>query len=74
MYKADGFDEAIVGSWVDDDGMDRIIYSFEKCVKVIMLRDNLTLDEAREHMYFNVVPSSQFVGAPIFAHAWEFED
>jgi hypothetical protein len=71
MSKADGFDDALLGVWWDDNGQRRLVYSFDKCVAILKRRDGCTSDEAVEHMCFNVVGSAQFPGAPIFIDRFE---
>ena len=62
---ADGFDEAIIGY---DATSFCCIYDYDKCLKVLMERDDMTYPEAHEFMEFNVV--SAYVGdfTPIFIH------
>jgi hypothetical protein len=62
---ADGFDHAIVG--YDANGF-CAVYDYDKCLKVLMERDDMTYPEAHEYMEFNVV--SAYVGdsTPIFIH------
>ncbi len=53
---ADGFDDAIIG--VDESTM-RVIYSVSKSIEILM-KDNMTYEEANEYFYFNV--SGSYVG------------
>lgn len=52
IVKADGFDDAIIG--VDETSM-RLIYSIQKCINI--LKNNMTEEEATEHLDFNVINS-----------------
>ena len=63
---ADGFDDAIIG--YDAIGF-RVVYDYDKCLKVLMLWENMSHAEAHEYMEFNVVNS--FVGdfTPLFLHS-----
>ena len=65
---ADGFDEAIIG--YEATGA-CAVYDYNKCLKVLMERDDMTYPEAHEHMEFNVV--SAYVGdfTPSFVHIYE---
>jgi hypothetical protein len=61
MLKMDGLDEAIVGSadvWVPNGSgamtVEKLIYSGEKIVKVLMERDGMTKEEAYEFVDFNI--------------------
>ena len=62
---ADGFDEAIIG--YEATGA-CAVYDYNKCLKVLMERDDMTFPTAHEYMEFNVVGS--YVGdfTPIFIH------
>ena len=63
---ADGFDGAIIG--YDAIGC-CAVYDYDKCLKVLMERDDrMNFPEAHEFMEFNVV--SAYVGdfTPIFIH------
>ena len=67
---ADGFDDALVGvtnSWGPGNSrVYRAVYDIEKCLTILIERDGLTMEEAAEHMEFNVIGA--FVGArtPVF--------
>lgn len=50
FYKADGFDNAIIG--VEDNSM-RLVYSINKCIR-ILVEEGMEVDEAVEYFYFNV--------------------
>jgi hypothetical protein len=62
---ADGFDEAIMG--YDADGY-RVVYDYDKCMKILQERDGMTPSESHEFMEFNVVGA--YVGdfTPLFIH------
>ena len=62
---ADGFDSAIIGY---DASSYSVVYDYDKCLKVLMERDDMTFPAAHEYMEFNVVGS--YVGdfTPIFIH------
>ena len=51
FLKADGFDEAVIG--VDERSM-RLIYSVTKCLEILMVNDEMSLEEAVEYFDFNV--------------------
>jgi len=64
ILTADGFEEAFIGCCARTN---RAIYSYEKCLDVLMDGDSeLTRDDAIEHMEFNVVGSYMGEGTPIF--------
>lgn len=62
---ADGFDDAIIGF---DASGGNVIYDYNKCLKILMERDNMDYTDAHEYMEFNVV--SAYVGdlTPYFMH------
>ena len=64
---ADGFDNALMG--YDATGA-CAVYDYDKCMTVLIERDEMTYDEAHEFMEFNVV--SAYVGdfTPIFIHTF----
>jgi len=63
---ADGFDDAIIGF---DAAGGCAVYDYNKCLKVLCDRDEMSREEAHEYMEFNVVGA--YVGdfTPIFVHS-----
>lgn len=59
---ADGLDDAIIG--ITTRGI--VVYSFDKCIEILMNRDDMGPDEAIEYFYFNI--ECAYVGekTPIF--------
>ena len=55
MIKADGFDEAIIGVGHQKGSDKFIVYSFEKCIDILMERDGMNQDEAVDFMEHNVL-------------------
>jgi len=65
--KADGFEDAALGICFDiPTGASRIIYSYAKCVDVLMTRDGMDYEEAVEFMEHNVIGAYMGPGTPIF--------
>ena len=62
---ADGFDEAILGV---DSSNERVIYSYKKCLEILMERDNMSNDEAVEFFAFNVIGSVMGEKTPIYCY------
>ena len=55
LLQADGFDDAILGVVFDNmNAVPRIAYSISKCVRILVERDHMSPDEAREYFDFNV--------------------
>ena len=68
MVKADGLDEAIIGTGGRINMDEVLIYSYDKCVQIFMDRDKMTYEEAIEWMEFNVVGAWWGPKTPIFMH------
>ena len=67
----DGFDEAILGVGRRATQPEVVAYDYEKCVQILVERDEMTEEEAREYMEFNVVGA--FVGerTPVFIEPFD---
>ena len=63
---ADGFDDAIIG--YDAVGF-RVVYDYNKCLDVMVKRDDMSYPEAHEYMEFNVVGTYMGDFTPIFLHS-----
>ena len=61
--RADGFNEAIIGNEYHG-GL--VVYSIEKILKILIIRDGMDMDEAIEYFDFNI--AGAYVGemTPIF--------
>lgn len=67
MLKADGFDNAVIGSGKNPTtGQDIVVYDYLKCLEILQERDGMEYDEAWEFMEFNVVGAYMGEGTPIF--------
>jgi hypothetical protein len=66
---ADGFDQAFLGV-VFEWGPPRAVYSYEKCVNVLIERDKMTQEEALEYMEYNVVGAYVGEQTPIFVREY----
>ena len=63
MLKADGLDEAIIGTtmlWGAEGEV--LVYSCEKCINIFMVRDGMDYDEAYEFFEFNTLGAYLMVG------------
>lgn len=57
MIKYDGYDEAIIGPaniWRDNTTVSVLVYDAEKIRTILMKRDGMEMDEAREFIEFNI--------------------
>jgi len=69
MIKADGFDAAIVGQVYDlATSSNRLIYSVDKCVDILVNRDDMDTEEALEYIEFNVSGAYVGDGTPLFMY------
>ena len=66
LLLAEGFDEAILGVGCCKGREDVVVYSYSKCVDVLMGRDGMSEEEAEEFMEFNVVDAYVGERTPIF--------
>jgi len=75
MLKADGLDDALIGSSYDVATQEqRLVYSVNKCIKVLMDRDGITDVEAREYLEHNTLCAYVDKSQPIFVDAEYFDD
>ena len=63
IYKADGFDDAIIGV---DYNTGRIAYSISKCITILMIDEQMTELDATEWFYFNVAGAYVGEGTPVW--------
>lgn len=68
---ADGFDEALVGT-AERCGMDTVaLYDIDKCIEILMQRDDMTYEEAVEFFDFNVLGAYMGEKTPMFAQFYK---
>jgi hypothetical protein len=65
QIKADGLDEAIIGQ---DYEMGRYVYSIERILEILMLRDDMTMDDAMDYFSFNI--AGAYVGEMTPLYIW----
>jgi hypothetical protein len=53
MLIADGLDDALIGIGRRCGQPDLAVYSTEKCIQILVERDGMDEDEAREYLEFN---------------------
>jgi hypothetical protein len=73
MLKADGFDDAIIGIGYQCHNK-FVVYDYDKCVKILMKRDKMKLEDAVEFMEYNVVGAWMGEGTPIFLEKGNLDD
>ena len=57
ILKADGFDEAVI---CIEEGSMRLIYSVSRCIEILVVRDEMSLEESLDYFNYNV--SGSYVG------------
>ena len=62
MITADGFDSCIIGK----DSRDRAIYDADAMIDVLIMRDDMTREEAEEFFWYNIDGSHLGDGTPIY--------
>ena len=73
MFLADGYGAAFVGVG-RRVGEDLAVYDEEKCLGILMERDGMSFDEARDFFEFNTAGSWVGEGTPIFLRKRELAE
>ena len=55
MLKWDGFDRAIIGVGERNNTDSMIVYDYDKMIKILVARDDMSYEEAQEYIDFNIV-------------------
>ena len=63
---ADGFDEAILGMCIQFGSEPIVAYDYEKCIQILMERDEMDKSDALDFMEFNVIGSYVGLNTPVF--------
>ena len=63
---ADGFEEAILGMCLQFAQEPVVAYDYEKCLNILMERDDLARTDAIDFMEFNVIGSYVGLHTPVF--------
>ena len=74
MITADGFETAFVAVAFSYNGNDIAVYDYDLCIKVLIDRDEMSLQEAHEYMDYNVVGAYVGEGTPIFTRTKTYEE
>ena len=76
MIKFDGYDEAIIGSasvWqTDGTRVDRLIYDAQYIIQIMRVDSEMTYEEAREYVEYNI--DGLYAGAHTPIVMWKDED
>lgn len=71
MLKIDGFDDAIIGPamvWRENRLCDVLVYDAEKIREILMKRDDMSFEDAREYIEFNIEGS--YIGSSTPVLVW----
>ena len=63
---ADGFDDAILGICERANSSAVVAYDTDKCIDILMGRDNMDYEEAVDYFYFNVIGGYVGDRTPVF--------
>jgi len=63
---ADGFNEAIIGMCERFGMFPVVAYDKDKCINILVQRDNMSYEEAIEYFDFNVIGAYMGEGTPVF--------
>lgn len=63
---ADGFEGALIGTASQAGSPPLAVYSYHRCVDILVARDGMTHEEAIEFIEFNVVCAYVGAGTPLF--------
>ena len=75
MLVADGFEDAFIGVTISQPSRNELaVYSFEKCIDVLMKRDGMSDEEAIEFFLFNVSGAYMGEDTPIFIEHGEYRE
>jgi len=64
---ADGFEDAIIGLDTSNEVF-RVIYDREKMIDILMQRDEMSMEDAIEHLEYNVWGAYVGEGTPIYGY------
>jgi hypothetical protein len=65
---ADGFEDALIGFGTQHN-TELAVYDFEKCVQVLIDRDGMSDEEAREFLEFNTCGAWVGKNTPVFVRS-----
>ena len=74
MVTADGFETAFVAVAFSYNGNDIAVYDYDLCIKVLIDRDEMSLQEAHEYMDYNVVGAYVGEETPLFIRTQSYDE
>ena len=52
----DGYDDAVIGMSTND----RLVYSIDRMCEILAEKDNISIEEASDHIFYNVVSQLEY--------------
>tara|TARA_Y100000034_G_C6818437_1_gene368394 strand:- start:361 stop:624 length:264 start_codon:yes stop_codon:yes gene_type:complete len=71
---ADGLENAFIGFFQRINEPRIAVYDYEKCIQILMERDDMDEDEADEYLQFNTVGAWVGEGTPAFMYPMSLDD
>lgn len=65
---ADGFDDAIIGVTQQFNSLS-VAYDKDKCIDILIAKDNMTIDDAEEYFNYNIIGSYVGEHTPSFIYS-----
>ena len=63
---ADGFNDAIMGMCMQFGQLPIVAYDYDKCLKILQERDDMSRSDAVEYMEYNVIGAYMGLYSPVF--------
>jgi len=63
---ADGFNDAIIGMCMQFGQLPVVAYDYDKCLKILQERDEMSRSDAVEYMEYNVIGAYMGLYSPVF--------
>ena len=73
MIVAEGLDEAIIGVGYRQGQPDLVVYDIDKVLTILMTRDELSYEEAREYFEYNIGGSWMGERTPVWMENWSHD-
>lgn len=74
MLLADGFELALLGHVLQNNGSQVACYNRDSCIEILVTRDGMTHEDAEEFFEFNVAGSHMGEETPIYLNVATVED
>ena len=68
---ADGYESALIG--ITEGGNPVAVYDSDKCIQILVEEDNMSIDDAMDHFYYNTVGAYVGEKTPIYIRQYLYE-